>query len=134
MLYEFVPSTVARQLKHDDLGVLKVCLLPVAGYWIAIADQLGMTSQVHNIKTSSDNKEPADYLRDLLNHWLCREDPSPTLDSLCNGLREDTSIIGGNGVAKCLEEKFQTQRGVWTHILCNISVNYILVSRTLTND
>jgi len=109
MLYECVPSSVAHQLKHDDLGVLKVCLLPVAGYWIAIADQLRMSSQVNNIKTSPDNKTPADFLRDLLNRWLFREDPSPTLESLCNGLREDTSIIGGNEVAKCLEKRFRTQ-------------------------
>ena len=107
-----MPSSVAHQLKQDDLGVLKVCLRDVAGYWIAIADQLGMTSQVHNIETSPRNKEPADFLRDLLNCWLCQEHPSPTLESLCHGLREDTSIIGGNRVAECLEQRFRTRRGV----------------------
>ena len=88
-----MPSSVAHQLKQDDLGVLKVRLLPVAGYWIAIADQLRMTSQVNNIKTSPRNQVPADFLRDLLNSWLCREDPSPTLESLCHGLSEDTIVL-----------------------------------------
>lgn len=107
-----VSSFVATRLKPDNLGDLKKLLLPVANYWVEIADQLGMTSQVHNIRASPDNVTPAKFLRDLLDRWLSREHPLPTLDSLCQALREDTSIIGGNGVAKSLEAKFQGQRGM----------------------
>ena len=105
-------SLIAPQLKPDDLGVLKVRLLPVAAYWVEIADQLGMTSQVSIIRTSPDNIKPSQFLRDLLNRWLSREHPSPTLDSLCQGLRDDTSIIGGDLAAKNLEETFRDPRGM----------------------
>ena len=47
-----VSSFVATRLKPDNLGDLKKLLLPVANYWVEIADQLGMTSQVHNIRAS----------------------------------------------------------------------------------
>ena len=113
-----VSSSVALQLKPDDLGTLKVRLLPVAGCWVAIADQLGMTPQVTNIRASPGNVTPADFLRDLLNRWLYREHPSPSLDSLCEGLRGDTSIVGGDRVAHSLEETFQGQRGMLADILC----------------
>ena len=87
-------------------------LQDVAGYWIAIADQLGMGSQVNNIRRSPDNVVPSDFLRDLLNRWLNQENPLPTVEALCRALCDDAEIIGGAGVARRLEEMFQRRRGL----------------------
>ena len=95
------------QLKLDDLGTLKPFLQPVSAYWVPIADQLGMTSQVAAIRSTPDNTSPSAFLRDLLNRWLSREHPSPTLEALCQALRGDDEIIGGTNVATNLEERFQ---------------------------
>ena len=95
------------QLKLDDLGTLKPFLQPVSAYWVPIADQLGMTSQVAVIQNTPANTGPSAFLRDLLNRWLNREHPSPTLEALCQALRGDEEIIGGANVAKNLEEMFQ---------------------------
>ena len=102
----------ATLLKPDDLKDLKVLLQDVAGYWVAIADQLGMRSQVNNIRRSPDNIVPSDFLRDLLNRWINQENSSPTLEALCRALCDDPEIIGGAGVARKLKEKFQRQRGL----------------------
>ena len=75
-------------------------------YWIPIADQLGMTSQVAVIRSSTDTG-PSAFLRELLFRWLSREHPSPTLEALCQALRGDDEIIGGANVAKNMEEAFQ---------------------------
>jgi len=83
------------QLKIDDLGNLKRVLQPVSAFWVPIADQLGMTSQVAVIRGTPDNTSPSDFMRDLLNRWLSREHPSPTLKALCQALRGDDEIIGG---------------------------------------
>ena len=99
------------QLKLDDLGRLKWLLQPLYPYWVPIADQLGMTSQVAVIRNSPDNTGPSAFLRDLLIRWLSREHPSPTLEALCHALRDD-EIIGGANVAKRLEETFQGQLGL----------------------
>ena len=95
------------QLELDDLGTIKSLLQPLSPYWISIADQLGMTSQVAVIRSTPDNTGPPAFLRDLLNRWLSREHPSPTLEALCQALRGDEEIIGGANVAKNLEEMFQ---------------------------
>ena len=95
------------QLKLDDLGSLKKLLQPVSAYWIPIADQLEMTSQVSVIQSTPANTSPSAFLRDLLYRWLSREHPSPTLEALCQALRGDDEIIGGANVAKKLEETFQ---------------------------
>ena len=76
-------------------------------YWIPIADQLGMTSQVAVVRSSPDNTGPSAFLRELLFRWLSREHPSPTLEALCQALRGDDEIIVGANVAKKLEEAFQ---------------------------
>jgi len=47
----------------------------------------------------------------LLNRWLSREHPSPTLKALCQALRGDDEIIGGCIAAKRLEEEFSSQIG-----------------------
>ena len=101
----------ATQLKPADLKDLKVALQGVAGYWVAIADQLGMGSQVVNIQKSPHNVTSADFLRDLLNRWINREDPLPTLEALCQALCDDPEIIGGAGVARELKKVFQRQGG-----------------------
>jgi len=95
------------QLKLDDLGTLKRLLHPLSPYWVPIADQLGMTTQVSVISSSPDNTGPPAFLRDLLFRWLVREHPLPTLEALCQALRGDDEIIGGSNVAKNLEEAFQ---------------------------
>ena len=95
------------QLKLDDLGTLKRLLQSVSPYWIPIADQLGMTTQVPVIQSTPANTGPTAFLRDLLFRWLRREQPSPTLKALCQALRGDDEIIGGADVAKDLEETFQ---------------------------
>ena len=102
----------ATQLKPADLKDLKVALQGIAGYWVAIADQLGMRSQVVNIRRSPDNVTPADFLRDLLNRWINQEDPLPTLEALCQALCDDTDIIGGAGVARELKNMFQRREGL----------------------
>ena len=79
------------KLKVDDLGNLKRFLQPVTPYWVLIADQLGMTSQVANIQGTVANKGPSDFMRDLLLRWLSREQPCPTLEFFCRALRCDTS-------------------------------------------
>ena len=109
-----VPSLLlpATQLKPDDLKDLKVLLQDVAGYWIAIADQLGMRSQVINIQRSPHNIVPSDFLRDLLNRWINQENPLPSLEVLCQALCDDHEIIGGAGVARKLKETFQRHRGL----------------------
>jgi len=94
------------------LGKLKVLLNDLAGYWRGIADQLGMTSQVVNIRRNPDNVGPSDFLADLLHRWLNRKDPPPTLEALCRALRADTEIIGGANVASKLEETFTNRRGL----------------------
>ena len=100
------------QLKLDDLGTLKPLLQPVSAYWVPIADQLGMTSQVAVIRSSPDNTGPSALLRELLFRWLSREHPSPTLEALCQALRADNEIVGGANMAKNLEEAFQGLRQV----------------------
>ena len=99
------------QLKLDDLGSLKQFLQPVSAYWIPIADQLGMTSQVEIIQTTQANTTPPACMRDLLHRWLSREHPSPTLKTLCQALRSDDEIIRGSTVANKLEEEFPGQIG-----------------------
>ena len=96
----------ATPLKLDDLGRLKQCLCDVFAHWVPLADQLGMTSQVTVIRGTPDNTGPAAFMRDLLNRWLCRERPSPTLEALCQALRSDAEIIGGADAARKLEEMF----------------------------
>ena len=103
--------TETQQLRLDDLGSLKRLLQPVSAYWVPIADQLGMTSQVAVIRGTPDNTGPAAFMRDLLNRWLSREHPSPTLKTLCQALRSDDEIIGGSIVANKLEVEFQGQIG-----------------------
>ena len=107
----FTILSTETQLKLDDLGNLKRVLQPVSAYWVPIADQLGMTSQVAVIQCTRDNTSPSDFMRDLLNRWLSREYPSPTLNTLCEALRGDDEIIGGCIVANMLEEKFSSQTG-----------------------
>jgi len=103
----FFISSTEIQLKLDNLGGLKQLLLPVSAYWVPIADQLGMTSQVAVIQSTPANTSPPAFIRDLLYRWLSREHPSPTLEALCQALRGDDEIIGGANVAKKLEETFQ---------------------------
>ena len=86
-------------------------LQPVSAYWVPIADQLGMTSQVAAIRGTPDNTGPSAFMRDLLNRWLSRKHPSPTLKALCQALRGDDEIIGGCIVANRLEEEFSSQIG-----------------------
>ena len=100
-------SLTETQLKLDDLGTLKRLLQPLSAYWVPIADQLGMTSQVAVIQSTPANTGPPAFLRDLLFRWLRREQPSPTLKALCQALRGDDEIIGGANVAKNLEETFE---------------------------
>ena len=90
------------------MGVLKRLIQPVAAHWVALADQLGMTSLVATIRGTPDNTVPAAFLRDLLNRWLTRG--HPTLEELRQALREDDEIIRGAEVADKLEERFQGQR------------------------
>ena len=88
---------------------------PVAAHWVALADQLGMTSLVETIRSTPDNTRPSAFLRDLLYRWLAKG--HPTLEELCQALREDDEIVGGAGVADNLEERFRGQRGVENEIL-----------------
>ena len=94
-------------LKPDDLPELKRLLNPVAAHWVAIADQLGMRSHVANIQGTPGNTNPPACLRDLLNRWL-NQPGHLTLEVLCQALQADPEIIGGNGVAAELEERFQS--------------------------
>lgn len=96
---------VATPLTLNDLGHLKALLQPVAAYWQALADQLEMTGLVPIIENTSKNNTPTNCLRDLLNRWLNRE--QPTVEKLCQALRADDEIIGGAGIAKKLEEEFK---------------------------
>ena len=84
----------------------------MSAYWVPIADQLGMTSQVAVIQSTPANTGPPAFLRDLLFRWLNREHPSPTLEALCQALRGDDEITGGANVAKNLEKAFQGLRQV----------------------
>jgi len=105
----------ATLLAVDDLGVLKRLIQPVAANWVALADQLGMTSLVATIRSTPDNIRPPAFLRDLLYRWLMKG--HPTLEELCQALREDDEIVGGAGVADNLEEWFRGQRGVENEML-----------------
>jgi len=100
------------QLKVADLGRLNLLLQNVSAYWIPIADQLEMTSQVDIIRNTTSNTVPSQFLRDLLHRWLNREHPLPTLETLCQALRGDVAITGGGNVAKELEKEFQAQKGL----------------------
>jgi len=102
--------TLETFLKPDDLPELKRLLYPVAAYWVAIADQLGMGSHVANIQHTHGNTNPPACMRDLLNRWLNQGHPTPK--ALCQALRGDTEIVGGGGVATTLEEMFQSRRGL----------------------
>ena len=104
--------TAATLLKLDDLGDLKRLIQPVAAHWVALADQLGMTTLVPTIRNTPDNTRPPAFLRDLLHRWLDRS--RPTLEELCQALREDEEIIGGAGVTDKLEEMFRSQKGIET--------------------
>jgi len=77
----------------------------VAPYWVELADQLGMTSDVSTIRGTPDNVTPSLFLRDLLFRWLNKG--HPTLEKLCQALRSDDAIIGGAQVAIELEEEFK---------------------------
>jgi len=101
-------NTTTR-LTPEDLGDLKPLIQPVAAHWVAIADQLGMGSHVPTIQGTHGNTTPPACLRDLLNRWLNKG--RPTLEVLCQALRKDTEITGGDGVAKELEKGFQSRRG-----------------------
>ena len=103
-------------LSLDDLVGLKQVLQPVSAYWVAIADQLGMTSVVNSIRATPGNPNPPAMLRDLLYRWLTREHPTPTLEALCLALRRDAEIIGGNLMARKLEKEFLGQRGLETYV------------------
>ena len=108
----FALSLTETQLKLNDLGRLKQCLRDVSAYWVPLADQLGMTSQVATIRGTPDNTVPSAFMRDLLNRWLSREHPSPTLEVLCQALKGDDEIIGGADAARKLEEGFPGQLGL----------------------
>jgi len=69
-----------------------------------------MTSLVPTIQGTPQNVGPAAFLRDLLNRWLNKG--QPTLETLCKALRRDDEIIGGAGVANTLEETFRNKRGL----------------------
>ena len=97
-------------LKPGDMKILKPLIQPVAAYWVAIADQLGMGLHVATIRGTPSNTSPPACLRDLLNRWL-NQGGYQTLEALCQALRDDPEIIGGAGVAAKLEEKFQSRRG-----------------------
>lgn len=84
----------------------------VAAYWVAIAGQLEMTSGEVDIIKQTPGYTVESGLRDLLNRWLHRDCPPPTLEDLCQALRGDSAIIGGNRVATTLEEKFIGQSGL----------------------
>jgi len=102
----------ATELKCDDLGKLKLLLQPVAAHWVAIADQLGMTSCVPTIRSTTGITDSPGFLRELLYRWLSRRSRT-TVETLCQALREDAEIIGGASVADQLEEKFcSDQRGL----------------------
>ena len=102
-------APAATKLTPEDLGALKILLRTVDAYWDAIADQIGMGPYVPTIRHTDSNKTPAACLRDLLNRWL--NQGKPTLEALCQALRDDPEIIGGAGVATKLEERFQSRRG-----------------------
>ena len=102
---------VATPLKPGDLKDLKILLRPVAAYWDALADQLEMIEVVEIIRNTPGNNTPPKCLRDLLNRWLNKKDGNPTVEKLCQALRADEDIIGGDTAAKNLEE-FQFQRGM----------------------
>jgi len=78
---------------------------PVAPYWVELADQLRMTSDVSNIRGTLSNNTLSLFLRDLLYRWLNKG--CPTLEKLCQALRSDDAIIGGAQVATELEEEFK---------------------------
>jgi len=105
----FVSCTAEMEtilLTPDDLLKLKLLLQPVAAFWKKIADGIGMKESVPTIEYTPGNKTPADFLRDLLIRWL---DKGPhRLEVLCQALQADPEIIGGNGVAAELEERFQS--------------------------
>jgi len=106
--------TAATKLTLDDLGVLKRLIQPVAAHWVALADQLGMTSLVATIQNTRHDTPPA-FLRDLLYRWLMKG--HPTLQELCQALRGDDEIVGGAGVANNLEERLRGQRSVENEML-----------------
>jgi len=99
-------STIAT-FKHNDLGALNRLLHPVAGSWVAIADQLGMGSHVPAIQSTPGNTNPPKCLRDMLLRWI--DQGHSTLEVLCQGLRDDPEIIGGAKVANKLEKEFKNQ-------------------------
>ena len=109
MLVSLTPATT--KLTPEDLGALKILLRTVAAYWVAIGDQIRMGSHESIIRHTDSNKTPAACLRDLLNRWLNQGHVQPTLEALCQALRDDPEIIGGAGVATKLEEHFQSRRG-----------------------
>ena len=102
-------TPAAYKFKLYDLGALKRLLNPVAAFWVAIADQLGMGSHVHAIRGTSSNTNPPECLRDLLIRWI--DQGHSTLEVLCQSLRDDPEIIGGAEVANKLEKEFQNRRG-----------------------
>ena len=104
-----MPTSVTV-LKPDDIRILKPLIQPVAAYWVEIADQLGMGTHVANIRGTHGNTNPPACLRDLLNRWLSASQGQPTLEALCQALRDDPEIIGGDGVASKLE-KSQSLKG-----------------------
>ena len=100
------------KLKVDDLGRLERFLQPVSPYWVSIADQLGMTTEVDIIRGTPTNLRPSDFMRDVLHRWLSSEHPSPTLETLCQALRGYSEIVGGENVASKLEKEFRSTTGL----------------------
>ena len=114
--------TAATLLTCDDLGDLKRLIQPVAAHWVALADQLRMTSLVATIQSTPRNNTSPDFLRDLLYRWLMKG--HHTLEELCQALRKDVEI-GGAGVADELVEEFQGRRGVETGQMLNLDYKSI---------
>ena len=93
------------------MGRLKVLLQPVAGQWEELADQLQMTAVVEIVRNTPRNISPPKCLRDLLNRWLNKKDGHPTVEKLCQALRADDEITGGDTVANNLEGEFKDRKG-----------------------
>ena len=100
-------TPAAYKFKLHDLGTLMPLLNPVAAFWVAIADQLGMESLVPAIRGTSSNTNPPECLRDLLVRWISHG--NSTLEVLCQSLRNDPEIIGGAEVANKLQLEKQFQ-------------------------
>ena len=96
----------------QDLAELSKKLHPIAAQWNILGIQLGFyPGDLHAIQVQVQH-DPVEALNMLLEKWLRRTDPPPTLEAMVN-------VIGGRAIAnRRLGRKLEDERGDFLILKC----------------